>query len=140
MNTTTVPSLALERPSELPSDLLADMPRAARAGVRLLQRLQHGTLLLELPGGRTLRLGSGYLPTANLRLHNWNVFSAVVRSGDIGLAEGYIAQDWSTPHLAELLKLLMANRETLESLVYGAWWGRLAYQLRHLHELLGRVV
>ena len=132
MNTTTVPSSALNLPSDLPSDLLADMPRAARAGVRLLQRLEHGTLLLELPDGRTLRLGSGTMPTANLRLHNWNVFSAVARSGDIGLAEGYIAQDWSTPHLAELLKLLIANREALESLVYGAWWGRLAYQLRHL--------
>ena len=132
MNTTTVNSPALHRPSDLSTDLLADMPRAARAGVRLLQRLQHGTLLLELPDGRTLRLGTGSTPTANLRLHSWNVFSAVVRSGDIGLAEGYIAQDWSTPHLAELLKLLMANRDTLESLVYGAWWGRLAYQLRHL--------
>jgi cyclopropane-fatty-acyl-phospholipid synthase len=56
----------------------------------------------------------------------------VLRSGDIGLAEGYIAQDWSTPHLADLLRLLMANRDALESLVYGAWWGRLAYRLRHL--------
>ncbi|MBP6305430.1 MAG: class I SAM-dependent methyltransferase [Giesbergeria sp.] len=135
MNTSTLKNMtasALEHCSGVSTDLLADMPRAARAGVRLLQRLEHGTLLLELPDGRTLRLGSGTMPTANLRLHNWKVFSAVARSGDIGLAEGYIAQDWSTPHLAELLKLLIANREALESLVYGAWWGRLAYQLRHL--------
>src|SRR5690606_36752756 len=49
-----------------------------------------------------------------------------------GLAESYIEQHWSTPHLADLLRLLMVNRDALESLVYGAWWGRLAYRLRHL--------
>lgn len=124
MNTTTV------SPPVLP--LPADMPASARHGLRLLQRLQRGTLHLELPDGRVLRLGCGQHPHASMRLHNWRVFGAVLRSGDIGLAEGYIAQDWSTPHLADLLRLLMDNRDALESLVYGRWWGRLAYRLRHL--------
>ena len=97
-----------------------------------MQRLQHGTLHLELPDGQVLQLGSGQHPHASMCLHNWQVFAAVLRSGDIGLAEGYIAQDWSTPHLADLLRLLMENRHALESLVYGGWWGRLAYRLRHL--------
>ncbi len=124
MNTTTATPTAFEMPS--------DMPAAARSGLRLLQRIDHGTLLLELPDGRVLPLGRGGLPHASMRLHNWKVFGAVLRSGDIGLAETYIAQDWSTPHLADLLRLLIANRHSLESLVYGAWWGRLAYRLRHL--------
>ena len=112
--------------------LPAGLPAPARHGLRLLQRLQHGTLHLELPDGSTLQLGQGSQPHASLRLHDWRVFGAVLRSGDIGLAEGYIDQHWSTPHLGDLLRLLMANREALESLVYGAWWGRLAYRLRHL--------
>ncbi|EER62258.1 Cyclopropane-fatty-acyl-phospholipid synthase [Acidovorax delafieldii 2AN] len=124
MNTTTV------SPSALP--LPTDMPAAARHGLCLLQRLRLGTLHLELPDGRVLRLGSGQHPHASMRLHNWRVFGAVLRSGDIGLAESYIAQDWSTPHLADLLRLLMDNRDALESLVYGGWWGRLAYRLHHL--------
>ena len=124
MNTTTTTAFPLHLPTGLPA--------AARSGLRLLQRLQHGTLHLELPDGRSLKLGQGDHPHASLRLHDWRVFGAVMRSGDIGLAEGYIAEDWSTPHLADLLRLLMANREALESLVYGAWWGRLAYRLRHL--------
>lgn len=114
------------------SPLPTDMPAAARSGLRLLQRLQHGRLLLELPDGRTLPFGSGAQPAASMRLHNWKVFGAVLRSGDIGLAETYIDEDWSTPHLADLLGLLLANREGLESLVYGAWWGRLLHRLRHL--------
>ena len=112
--------------------LPAGLPAPARHGLRLLQRLQHGTLHLELPDGSTLQLGQGNQPHASLRLHDWRVFGAVLRSGDIGLAEGYIDQHWSTPHLGDLLRLLMANRDALESLVYGAWWGRLAYRLRHL--------
>ena len=112
--------------------LPAGVPAAARHGLRLLQRLQHGTLHLELPDGSTLQLGQSSHPRASLSLHDWQVFGAVLRSGDIGLAEGYIDQHWSTPHLADLLRLLMANRDALESLVYGAWWGRLAYRLRHL--------
>ncbi len=89
MNTTTASPSALSLP--------ANMPAAARQGLRLLQRLQHGTLHLELPDGQVLQLGSGQHPHASMRLHNWQVFGAVLRSGDIGLAEGYIAQDWSTP-------------------------------------------
>jgi cyclopropane-fatty-acyl-phospholipid synthase len=119
--------------------LPAGMPAVARHALRLLQRLHHGKLLLELPGGQTLQLGSASHPAASLRLHNWRVFGAVLRSGDIGLAESYLAQDWSTANLAELFKLLLANRQTLDSLVYGAWWGRLAYRLRHLFNRNTRV-
>lgn len=115
-----------------PRHLSINTPVAARSGLRLLKRLRHGKLHLELPDSRILHIGHGDHPQASLRIHHWRVFSAVFRSGDIGLAEGYIAQDWSTPHLADLLRLLIANREALESLVYGTWWGRLAYRLRHL--------
>lgn len=124
MKTSTASLSALQLPN--------DIPAIARTGIRHLQRLQHGTLHLVLPDNRSVHLGQGSQPTATIRLHNWKVFAAVLRSGDIGLAEGYIAQDWSTPHLSDLLKLLMTNRESLESLLYGAWWGRLAYRLRHL--------
>lgn len=104
----------------------------ARTGLRLLQGIQRGSLLLELPDGRQLRCGSSNALTASMRLRNWNVFHAVLRSGDIGLAESYIQEDWTTPHLADLFRLLLANRDALESLVYGSWLGRLAYRLRHL--------
>ncbi|WP_042421808.1 SAM-dependent methyltransferase [Comamonas granuli] len=124
MNTTTATPTPL-RPS-------AGMPAVARSALHLLQRLHYGTLHLELPDGCVLQLGQGGQPHASMRVHDWRVFGAVLRSGDIGLAEGYIAQDWSTPHLADLLRLLMGNRDALESLVYGRWWGRLAYRLRHL--------
>lgn len=128
MPSTASPTSAASLVAPLP----ANIPAVARTALHLLQHIQHGNLVLELPDGTQLQRGAGGPPSASMRLHNWKVFTRVLRAGDIGLAESYIAQDWSTPDLAALLRLLIANRDALESLVYGNWWGRLAYRVRHL--------
>src|SRR4051812_14163798 len=111
-------------------------PAAARAVIRLLERIRHGSLELRLPDGSTVRFGSRAEgePRAAMRLSNWNVFGAALRSGDIGFAESFIAGDWSTPDLSALLQLLVANRDDVESIVYGTWWGRVLHRLRHLRQ------
>ena len=60
------------------------------------------------------------------------MFAAALKSGDIGFAESFIAGDWSTPNLTELLKLFAANRNAMESVIYGTWGGRLLYRIKHL--------
>lgn len=107
-------------------------PAAARTAFKLLSRLKHGTLTLQLPDGSMQRFGSGEAPTASLRLVNWKVCSAALRSGDIGFAESFIAGDWTTPHLTELLRVLIVNRKEVEDVIYGTWLGRLAYRVKHL--------
>ncbi|MFA5597074.1 MAG: cyclopropane-fatty-acyl-phospholipid synthase family protein [Pusillimonas sp.] len=107
-------------------------PAAARTVLRLLEKLACGALELELPDGTVRRFGPGTQPSASMRLNNWHLFSAVIRSGDIGFAETYINGDWNTPDLPGLLRLLIENRERLESVLYGSWWGSLVYRLRHL--------
>ena len=111
-----------------------DAPASARMAMRLLARLQVGSLDVQWPDGSTAHFGQAadQAPRAALRLHNWKVCSAALKSGDIGFAESYIAGDWTTPDLTALLKLLIANRDHLESAVYGSWWGRLLYRVRHL--------
>jgi cyclopropane-fatty-acyl-phospholipid synthase len=118
-----------------------DAPAAARTGLKLLQRLQHGSLTLQMPDGSVRRFGEhphehasdGHAgPVASISLNNWNVFGAALKSGDIGFAESYIAGDWATPDLTELLKLFGANRRQLEEVIYGTWMGRLLYRVKHL--------
>jgi cyclopropane-fatty-acyl-phospholipid synthase len=123
-------SITSPRPLTLP----ASAPAAARAALAVLRRLQVGTLDLQLPDGTQARLGSGRAdePRAAMRLQHWRVFSAALRSGDIGFAESYVAGDWHSPDLAALLALLVANREAIESIVYGSWWGSLLHRARHL--------
>ena len=125
MNSTTVPRSAL---TQLP----ADIPAAARTALQLLQRLQTGSLTVQLPDGTLQHFGHGGGPAATITLRNWKVFSAALRSGDIGFAESYIAGDWTTPHLTELLQLFIANRQHIEGVIYGSWAGRLLYRLKHL--------
>ena len=112
--------------------LPAGAPSAARATLKLLLRLKHGTLTIKLPDGSVQRFGNGQGPQASLHLLNWNVCSAALKSGDIGFAESYIAGDWTTPHLTDLLQVLIVNRKEVEDMIYGTWLGRFAYRVKHL--------
>ncbi len=111
-------------------------PAAARAVFSLLKRLQVGTLDVQLPDGSQAHFGSGSgghdEPRAAIRLHDWRVCQAALKSGDIGFAEAYIEGGWTSPDLAALLKLFIANRDAIEGMVYGSWWGSLAYRVKHL--------
>lgn len=116
--------------------LAAQPPAAARRLLRLLERLPVGQLELRLPDGRSLRFPER-APIAGesrgvLQLHDWAMFERTLKSGDIGFAESFIAGDWDSPDLSQLLRLCLANREHIEGLIYGSWWGRLGYRLRHL--------
>jgi cyclopropane-fatty-acyl-phospholipid synthase len=109
-------------------------PLTARAVLRMLERLSHGLLDVVLPDDTALRLGNEQpgCPRAQLHVRSWEVFALVLRSGDIGFAEAFIAGHWTTPDLPALLRLMLANREQLEQAIYGRWWGSLVHRLRHL--------
>jgi len=121
MNTLTLPR---------PLDTRA-FPRAARLALHLLERIEHGSLVLRFPDGQRALYGRGG-PVAELALKHWKVFGATLRGGDIGFAESWAAGDWSSPDLPRLLALLAANRNAAEELIYGSWWGTLIARLRHL--------
>lgn len=107
------------------------VPASASMVLRLLEKIEHGTLHVHTPRGEHLVFGSGGVPVT-LELNNWNLFAAALRSGDIGFAESYIDGDWQTSSLPGLLELLVQNRAKVESAVYGSWLGRLVYRVRHL--------
>ena len=117
-----------------PVTLPADAPAAARSILRLLQSLRIGTLDLQMPDGTQARFGESRPgePHAAIRLIDWSVCSAAIRSGDIGFAESFIDGRWTSPDLVALLKLFLANREALESVIFGSWWGSLLYRAKHL--------
>ena len=127
MNTNTLGNTASQR-----FTLPRGTPAAARTVFKLLQGLRHGSLTVQLPNGSMQRFGGDALPHATLALHNWNVCTASLKSGDIGFAESYIAGDWTTPNLTELLRVLIRNRAEVEAVIYGSWAGRLFYRIKHL--------
>ncbi len=108
------------------------MPAAARTVFALLRRLEVGSLTVQLPDGSVQRFGQQAQPHGTLCLHNWKPFAAALKSGDIGFAESYIAGDWTSSNLTELLRLLVRNREVIDRAIFGSWWGVALYRIKHL--------
>jgi cyclopropane-fatty-acyl-phospholipid synthase len=106
-------------------------PAQMRWVLRLLARIEHGSIYIRFPDGQQATFGSGQ-PHADIALANWNVVGAALRSGDIGFAETHIAGDWSTSDLTRLLTFFIRNRAAAEQVFYGTALGRLAYRLKHL--------
>jgi cyclopropane-fatty-acyl-phospholipid synthase len=131
MNSNTLNTSVPSHPATAAA-LPAGTPAAARTVFKLLQKLRHGSLTVQLPDGSLQRFGGEALPHASLVLHNWKVCSAALKSGDIGFAESFIAGDWTSPNLTELLRVLVQNRAEVESVIYGSWAGRLLYRIKHL--------
>lgn len=107
-------------------------PMAARRVLQLLEKMEHGTLTVQFPDRSSKVYGNGAMPHAAISLRSWNVFLASMKSGDIGFAETYIAGDWTTPALSDLLRVMIQNRRVVEDLIYGSWWGRMIYRVKHL--------
>ncbi len=115
--------IALERRSVLPS--------AARHVCRLLERIEHGWLLMTLPNGEMLSFGHQGEPV-EMRVKDWSVFERVIARGDIGLGEAWFEGLWDCDHLARVLTLFAMNREALESAVHGNLLSLALARLRHL--------
>jgi cyclopropane-fatty-acyl-phospholipid synthase len=106
----------------------------ASAPVRLILKmlggLTDGALLLKAPDGSVQLYGDGSHPIT-LELSDWSMCAAVLRSGDIGFAETFIAGHWKCDNLPGLIELLIRNRSVIEALIYGTWWGSLLYRAKH---------
>jgi cyclopropane-fatty-acyl-phospholipid synthase len=107
------------------------LPPQARFVLAMLENVKHGALQLRLPDGRCMLFGDGSSPLT-LELKNWNLFAAALKSGDIGFAETFIDGGWTTDNLPGLIELFIRNRDSIESVIYGTWWGKLLYRLKHL--------
>ena len=111
----------------------ASVPRAARWLLRMLEGLHAGSLDITGPDGSRWHFsGKAPGPAAAIRIADWSMCGAVLRSGDIGFAESWIDGRWNTDDLQSVLWVAALNKRVLDSAIYGRWWGTLAARLRHL--------
>ena len=107
------------------------LPPQARLALTMLAKLKHGALQLRLPDGNSMVFGDGSKPV-QLELKSWDLCSAAIKSGDIGFAESFIDGTWTSDDLPGLISLFARNRDAVESMIYGTWWGNLLYRCKHL--------
>lgn len=81
-----------------------------RLALKLMQRIDSGRLTAVLPdGGRHEYLGAKPGPQAAIKFYSDAVIGRVLRAGDVGFAESYMAGEWDTPNLSDLLHLFQLN-------------------------------
>jgi cyclopropane-fatty-acyl-phospholipid synthase len=98
----------------------------------ILGRIRVGTLNVTYPDGTTATYGEGKGSVADIKVNDLSVMQAVIKYGDIGFADSFINGQWQTSNLAGLLNLLIQNRDQLQSAIYGSWFGRIMYRIRHM--------
>jgi cyclopropane-fatty-acyl-phospholipid synthase len=131
MNKPSSTSFSLKEANSENLAINSKVPAQVQLLLRMLSRLEHGSLKLECPDGKLLKFGNEDR-TVTLSLNSWEPFLAAIRSGDIGFAESYLQGEWQTDNLAKLIELFIHNRNALESAIYGSWWGSLLYRVKHL--------
>ncbi|WP_396593328.1 class I SAM-dependent methyltransferase [Brevundimonas sp. R86498] len=96
-------------------------PRVFALLIRLLSaNWTYGRLTLTLPNGEVHRLeGETPGPNAMMTVLDYRFAARVLANGDIGYAEGYMAGEWDSPHLAVLLETLASNYDHIRRLFDG---------------------
>lgn len=99
---------------------------------KLLHRLAAGRLVIRLPDGAEMTgAGPAPGPEAMIVLHAWRPLLALLRRGDVGFAESYMAAEWSSPDLPQLIELAALNQRMLGDVLDGALPARIINRLRH---------
>ena len=107
-------------------------PAARRFFNQYMGSVSWGRLDVHLPGGECLtREGSEPGQHAAMHVKRWRTFAKVMRRGDIGFAESYIAGDWETPDLTALMTVLAKNVDQFNDKFSAKGWDRWTTALQH---------
>lgn len=111
-----------------------DVPLAARALFRVLERLEHGRLTIELPDGTTRTFaGASPGPDARLAIRDWKAVGVMLRRSDVGIGECWRDGLVATPDMTAFLLVCLANERALSEVFYGN--PLVAFMLRVAHAL-----
>lgn len=105
----------------------------ARAVLNVLGRVEKGCLTVRMPDLTELHFGEpASADRATLVIHRWRFFKRAARAGETGFGEAYVAGDWDSPDLTNLLRFLVRNRRSGESAhLLTNWVARWFDALRH---------
>ena len=107
-------------------------PAGAKAVLFALQGITGGAVRIITPDGRALLFGDEGAAPVELRVKNYRFANRILFNGDIGFAEGMMADEWESDDIPTLLTLLANNIERFKRLFEGGLVGKSINWLRHL--------
>ena len=101
---------------------------------RFISRMEQGHLRLAVPGGRifTARGTTAALPEAHMQINRWRAVLRVITAGDLGFADGYIDNDWTSDDLPALIELAARNRRPIGGTIRPSLLGRTIARIGHV--------
>jgi cyclopropane-fatty-acyl-phospholipid synthase len=89
---------------------LAQPPALHARGQRGLPHFEFGRLRVTTPAGKHMTFrGVGSGPYAQIGVRSWRALWRLLAGGDIGFADAYLAGQWTTPNITELLLFAAQN-------------------------------
>ncbi|MEX0371701.1 MAG: class I SAM-dependent methyltransferase [Tateyamaria sp.] len=96
------------------TDGQTNLPRYFGRVFGMAQGMNTGRLDFVLPDGRHFRAeGRNPGPVAEVRIHNPDLFSRLIREGDLGFCDAYLDEWWSTPDLQAFMDWVHADNDDL---------------------------
>ncbi|OUV99118.1 MAG: hypothetical protein CBD16_08675 [Betaproteobacteria bacterium TMED156] len=90
--------------------------------LKLLKGVDYGQLVLLTPEGNLIKFSGKKNPEvvhAELNLYTWNALNVALLKGDVGFAEAFMENQWSTKNLANLFEFVSLNRNSLSKVIGG---------------------
>lgn len=108
------------------------LPIEVKFALKVAARLAIGQLTVALPDGRSLVFrGAEPGPEATLVVNDYRFARRILRDGDIGVAEGFLAGDWTSPDLPRFLELFCVNADHVNAYLLAKPLYRAFQNFRH---------
>jgi len=90
--------------------------------LKRFDQMSWGTLTVTTPDGKVRTFSGKENPQhdANLVVHDWKVFTNLMRKGDIGFADDYRSGLWDTDDINQLVQLGLQNQSAMQDMVAGS--------------------
>lgn len=112
---------------------LTGVPAGFRLAGMMLLRAKRGSIRFDLPDGRRVLFDHGQKgPHAVIEVHSFDFAKRAIAGGDVGFAESYMDQQWSTPDLTSVLEFFSENFEAAGQLAVGGMMVRISNMVRHV--------
>lgn len=99
----------------------------------LLRDVRYGHVKISLPSGQIVeKYGAEPGPEAVINMRRWRLLPRLILAGDIGFAESYLDEDWTTPDLTAVIRFAAKNIEALAPAIEGSTTMRLFNRTKHL--------
>ncbi len=112
---------------------LDNVPASFKLVGMMLLKARKGSIRFLLPSGEEVLFDHGLEgPHAEVEVHDYAFARRSVAGGDVGFAESYMDEQWSTPNLTKVLEFFSENFDSARRLAAGGMLVRVINMLRHV--------